>query len=73
MRQYLKRTVFKQNAWIRRFITYLVLSTQYSQNIVLYNDFEELLILLLMPHLWDSTLNEPSLNKTFKFEKILPN
>ena len=34
-------------------------------------DLEDLLTsLLLIPHLWDSTLNEPSLNKTFESEEI---
>ena len=72
MRQHLKRTVFnKKRLNLKRFFSYLVRNTQYSQNIVLYNELEELLTsLLLMPHLWDSVLNEPSWNKTSKFKEI---
>ena len=33
-------------------------------------DLEKLTSVLLMPHLWDSALNELSLNKTFEYEEI---
>ena len=55
----------------KRLFTYLVRSTQYSQNIVLYNDLEKLLTsFLLMPPLWNITSNEPPLNKTFESKEI---
>ena len=50
MSQHLKRTRLNP----KRFFTYLVRSTQYSKNIVLYNDSEKLLTSsLFMSHLWN--------------------
>ena len=70
-RQKVKRIVLKKHLNSKRFLTYLVRNTWYSQNNVLNNNLEkQQTALLLILHPQDRTLNKSSLDKTSKFKEI---